>query len=201
MVIESVSDSQRLHLLAPGTRAASPRQRCSICCGKCAKRISHNIYYIYAEASTDEQARGWRGSLYNNQGWTYHDQGDYERALECFQKALKWQQEHGTARNIGIARWCVGRTLRSMQHTTEALALQQELLADWERSGEEQDGYIFEEIGECLFVLGRAAESLPYFAQAYALLSQDPWLVAHEKERLERLKQLGEESEEARHAQ
>jgi len=88
-----------------------------------------------------------------------------------------------------------------MQHTTQALALQQELLADWEKSGEEQDGYIFEEVAECLFVLGRAAESRPYFAQAYALLSQDPWLVAHEKERLERLKQLGEESEEARHAQ
>jgi tetratricopeptide (TPR) repeat protein len=44
----------------------------------------------YAEASTDERARGWCGSLYNNLGWTYHDQGDYERALECFQKALQF---------------------------------------------------------------------------------------------------------------
>ncbi len=45
----------------------------------------------YAEASTDERAGGWCGSLYNNLGWTYHDQGDYERALECFQKALQWR--------------------------------------------------------------------------------------------------------------
>ena len=64
-------------------------------------------------------------------------------------------------------------------------------------SEEEQDGYVFEEIAECLLILGRAAESQPYFAQAYALLSQDIWLVAQEKERLEHLKQLGEESDEA----
>jgi tetratricopeptide (TPR) repeat protein len=155
----------------------------------------------FAEASTDEQARGWCGSLFNNLGWTYHDHGEYERALECFQKALQWQKEHGTAREIRIACWCVGRTQRSLQHTTEALALQQELLAEWEKSKEEQDGYVFEEIAECLFALKRASESRPYFAQAYALLSQNPWLVAQEKERLQRLKQLGEESEEAGRSQ
>ena len=151
----------------------------------------------YAEASSDELARGWCGSLYNNLGWAYHDQGDYGRALDYFQQALAWQQEHGMAREVRIAQWCVGRALRSLQRTAEALALQQELLAAWEKSEEEQDGYVFEEMAECLLILGRPAESRPYFAQAYALLSQDIWLVAQEKDRLERLKQLGEESEEA----
>lgn len=150
-----------------------------------------------AETSTDEHARGWCGSLYNNLGWTYHDQGAYERALEYFQKALAWQQEHGTAREQRVARWCVGRTLRSLQRTAEALALQQELLAAWEESGEEQDGYVFEELAECLLVLSRAAESRLYFAQAYAKLRQDRWLAAQEHERLLRLKRLSEESEEA----
>lgn len=159
------------------------------------KRAWNRTALHYASASTDERARGWCGSLYNNLGWTYHDQGEYECALECFQKALQWQQEHGTARERQIARWCVGRTLRSLQHTTEALALQQELLAEWEQSKEEQDGYVFEEIAECLLVLGRASESRPYFAQAYALLSQDLWLMAQEEGRLHRLKQLGEEPE------
>jgi tetratricopeptide (TPR) repeat protein len=144
-----------------------------------------------AETSTDEQARGWCGSLYNNLGWTYHDQGAYERALEYFQKAQQWQQEHGTPRERRIARWCVGRTLRSLQRITEALALQQELLAEWEQSTEEQDGYVFEEMAECLLLLGRIAESQSYFAQAYAQLCQDRWLVAQESERLHRLKQLG----------
>lgn len=112
-----------------------------------------------ALASSDEQAHGRCGSLYNNLGWIYHDQGVYQRALEFFQQALAWQQEHGTARKGRIARWCVGRALRSLQRTAEALALQQELLAEWEKSEEEQEGYVFEEVGECLLILGRAAES------------------------------------------
>ena len=161
------------------------------------KTIWNQTALDYAEASPDELARGWCGSLYNNLGWTYHDQGAYDRALDYFQRALSWQQEHGTAREVRIAQWCVGRTLRSLQRTAEALALQQELLAAWEKSEEEQDGYVFEEIAECLLTLGRVAESRPYFAQAYAFLSRDIWLAAQEKERLERLKQLGEESEEA----
>lgn len=145
----------------------------------------------YAQASSDARARGWCGSLYNNLGWTYHEQGDYELALDYFQKALTWQQECEKVRESLIARWCVGRTLRSLQRTTEAFALQQELLAAWEQSGEKQDGYVFEEIAECLLALGRVAESRPYFVQAYTFLSQDIWLAAQEKERLGRLKQLG----------
>ncbi|HZR40974.1 MAG TPA: tetratricopeptide repeat protein [Ktedonobacteraceae bacterium] len=157
-------------------------------------KIAWNIKALqYAEEATDERAHAWCGSLYNNLGWTYHDQGEYERALEYFQKALQWQQAHGTAREIRIARWCIGRTLRSLQRTAEALALQQELLAEWEKSGEEQDGYVFEELAECLLILGRTSESQPYFAQAYDKLCQDPWLVAQEKERLHRLKQLSQE--------
>ncbi|HZO72955.1 MAG TPA: tetratricopeptide repeat protein [Ktedonobacteraceae bacterium] len=153
----------------------------------------NNIALQAAEAATDEKARHWCGSLYNNLGWTYHDQGEYERALHYFHKALQWQQEHGTARNRRIARWCVGRTLRSLQHTAEALALQQELLIAVEKSGEVQDGYIFEEIAECLLATGQVSESRAYFAQAHASLSQDPWLVAQEPARLQRLKQLGEQ--------
>lgn len=172
----------------------------AIVSGSFEEKITWNTTALHAAlASTDEQARGWCGSLYNNLGWVYHDQGEYERALEYFQQALQWQQENGKAREVRIARWCLGRVLRSLQRTTEALALQEELLAEWEKSEEEPDGYIFEEIAECLLVLGRTAESQPYFAQAYARLHhhQDIWLVAQdpEKERLERLKQLGEASD------
>lgn len=95
----------------------------------------------------------------------------------------------------------MGRALRSLQRTAEALALQQELLAEWEKSEEEQEGYVFEEVGECLLILGRAAESRAYFAQAYTLLSQDIWMVAQENERLQRLKQLSQESEEVSSSQ
>lgn len=152
----------------------------------------NNMALQVAEVSTDERARGWIGSLYNNMGWTYHDLGDYERALDLFQKALQFQQAQGKIREIRIARWCVGRVLRSLQRYQEALSIQQELYEEWTNSEEEQDGYVSEEIAECLLALGRVTESRPYFTEAYTLLSQNIWLVAEAPERLERLKQLGE---------
>jgi tetratricopeptide (TPR) repeat protein len=144
------------------------------------------------EQTSDARARTWGGSLYNNIGWTYHDQGQYEQALETFQKALAWQQTQGGTRPILIARWSVARTLRSLGRLDEALAMQQALLEDWKPLGGSA-GYPEEEAGECLLALGRAEEARPYFARAYAKLSQDPWLVAEEPARLARLKQLGEE--------
>src|SRR5258708_38314249 len=46
MACRSVSDSQSLRPLSPGARAASPRKKGTRCCGKCAKRIFHNTYYL-----------------------------------------------------------------------------------------------------------------------------------------------------------
>ncbi len=147
-----------------------------------------------AEASTDERARGWAGSLYNNMGWTYHDQGEYERALDLFQQAVQFSEAQGKPRDIRIARWCVARVLRSLQRYQEALSIQQELYKEWASSEEEQDGYVSEEIAECLLALGQATESRSHFTQAYTLLSRNIWLAAEAPERLERLKQLGEAS-------
>ncbi len=145
------------------------------------------------EQTSDTRAHKWGGSLYNNIGWSYHDQGQYEQALETFQKALEWQKARGDIRQILIAKWCIARALRSLGRLDEALAMQQALLEDWKPLGGSA-GYPEEEAGECLLALGRAEEARPYFAQAYAKLSQDPWLVAEEPARLARLKQLSEES-------
>jgi len=72
----------------------------------------------------------------------------------------------------------------------EALTLQQALAKEWAAAGE-PDGYVPEEIGECRLALGREGEARAYFAEAYALLSNDPWLAANEPERLRRLARLG----------
>jgi hypothetical protein len=80
--------------------------------------------------------------------------------------------------------------LRSLVRFDEALALQQGLLREFDALGE-QDGYVYEEIAECLSVLGREVEARAYFACAYETLSRDPWLVESEPERLERLRVLG----------
>ncbi len=145
------------------------------------------------EQTSDTRAGKWRGSLYNNIGWTYHGQGQYQQALEMFERALAARQAQGQQREILIAQWCVARALRSLGQVEEALHMQQALLDAYEQSGEQQDGYVYEELGECLLTMQRPEEARPYFALAHTTLSQDLWLVAEEPARLERLKQLGTE--------
>jgi hypothetical protein len=65
------------------------------------------------------------------------------------------------------------------------------LEAEIEREGREHDGYVSEEIGECLLLLGEKDKARPHFRQAYQLLSKDEWFVANETKRLARMKKLG----------
>jgi tetratricopeptide (TPR) repeat protein len=142
-----------------------------------------------AEKRADERARNWLGSLYNNIGWTYHDAGNFDEALAIFHKALEYRQKQGKTDTIRIAHWCIARTLRSLNRIDEALMIQQQLLAE-HRAGDGEDAYVYEELGECLH-LQNSSEAAPFFAKAYALLSQDEWLRQNEPGRLERLKLLG----------
>ena len=144
-----------------------------------------------AELSREERARNWLGSLYNNTGWSYHDMGEYALALAIFKKAEAWQQSKGRVNETRIARWCVARILRSLGRVDEALSKQLALSDEYE-AAKEKDGYVFEEIGECLLVLNRPEDARPYFYEAYELLVQDTWLAEKEPERLARLKKLGE---------
>jgi tetratricopeptide (TPR) repeat protein len=144
-----------------------------------------------AESSEQEKARDWLGSLYNNTGWSYHNLGNYAAALEIFEKAEAWQRSKGRVYETRIAQWCVARTLRSLGLVEEALSKQMALKHAWEADGVERDGFVFEEIGECLLLLGRAEEARRYFAKAYEILKNDSALVEGEPERLARLKSLG----------
>ncbi len=143
-----------------------------------------------AEKSEDKRAKLWLGSLYNNMGWSYHDKKEYEKALEMFEKALEWQKEHGNERSIGIAKWCIAKTYRSLGRVEEALKLQQKALQEAE--GVDSSGYIWEEIAECFWTLKDTDKARPFFKLAYEKLSKDPWMMANEKARMERMKELGE---------
>ena len=144
-----------------------------------------------AEASPDARAKEWLGALYNNTGWTYHDAGDYERALERFEKGLAWRVERNDPVTIRIAIWSVARALRSLGRTSEALDMQRALLAEHESAGT-KDGYVYEELAECLLILGKADDARPFFNLAYHELSKDAWLKENEADRLDRLQRFGE---------
>jgi tetratricopeptide (TPR) repeat protein len=139
----------------------------------------------YVERSTQKRARYWLGPLYNNIGWTYFEQGQLEQAIEAFQKAQFVREQQGKPKEIHIARWCVARALREMGKVEAALEIQRKL----EVEGME-DGFVYEEIGECLYALGESQEAAFYFQKAYELLSEIEW-VAMDTKRMERLKALG----------
>ena len=147
-----------------------------------------------AENSTDKRAQGWLGSLYNNIGWAYHDLQEYEQALAIFLKALDWRVAHEQVIETQIAKWCVARTQRSLGNIDQALGRQYDLEKELLAAGQAEDGYVFEEIAECLTLQDKPDEAAPYFLKAWTLLSQDIWLKQNEAERLDRLKKLGEQT-------
>lgn len=138
-----------------------------------------------AASSADKRAQRWKGSLLNNLGWTYHDAGDFDKALEKFVAAQKFREEAGDRKRERIARYAVARCYRSMKRHTEALEILEDLIKGPE------DGYVSEELGENLLAIGKKDEAKPHFKRAYELLSQDDWMKKNEAARLERLKQLG----------
>lgn len=144
-----------------------------------------------AESSADPRARRWRASLLNNLGWTYHDRGEFEAALAQFARAVVLRAETGKEPEWHIARWCVGRALRSLGRLSEALKIQEELLSQAGLPDQDEDGYVSEEVGECLLALGESEAARPHFARAHALLAADPHLARREPQRIARLRELG----------
>ena len=144
-----------------------------------------------AGASPDPDARGWRGSLWNNIGWARFEAGDLDGANAAFEAALAARRERGKPRETRVAEWCVARCLRALGRPADALAIHERLALESAASGEPEDGYGEEEAAECLLALGRGDEARPHFARAAELLGEDASLVEHEPDRIARLRRLG----------
>ena len=144
-----------------------------------------------AEASSDSKANGWLGSLHNNLGWTYFEMKQYDKALNLFKKDAVWYTEKGRTENTNIACWSAAKTLRVMGKTEEALEEQLRLLELYRKGEADEDGYVYEELAECYLIKNNAAEASKYAGLAYDILSKDIWMEANEKDRLNRLKELG----------
>jgi tetratricopeptide (TPR) repeat protein len=155
------------------------------------KQIEWNLKAAkIAEASGDPKARRWLSSLFNNIGWSYHDGGKFEEALESFRKAQSFFEKGKDPSAIRVAKWSVARALRSLKRYEEALKIQRALEKEF-KSIQSKDGYVFEELGELLLATGKDKEAKPYFAAAYEELSKDAWLSESEPGRISRLKVLG----------
>ena len=144
-----------------------------------------------AENSKEERAKNWLGPLYNNTAWNYHDNKDYDKALEIFEKNVIWHTKKESKQELVIAKWSVARTLRSLNKIKEAIRIQKDLIDEIKEKNLEEDGYVYEELGELYLLKGKIEKAKKYFGFAYDLLSKDIWLAENEKERITRLKELG----------
>ncbi len=144
-----------------------------------------------AEAASDPKAKGWLGALYNNIGWTYHDMEKYDVALKYFEKDLKWYEDRSLVNQARIARWSIAKMHRLLGDPATAFEEQKTLQAEMGAAAVDDDGYVFEELGECSIALERD-ESVwkPYIQRAYDILSKDAWSVSQEPNKHARLKEL-----------
>ncbi|MEP7360822.1 MAG: tetratricopeptide repeat protein [Chloroflexota bacterium] len=113
-----------------------------------------------AAGADDPRARDWRASLLNNLGWTLFDRGDFVDALALFEDALAARLEQGKVREIQIARWCVGRTLRALGRYEQARAIQESLAAEHAAAGT-ADPYVKEELTELESALKAGSQPSP----------------------------------------
>ena len=143
-----------------------------------------------AEKSLDVRGNRMCGSIQGSLGWNYFEQKRYQEALFMFQKALEYSEQLGDPVKIRTAKWPVAKVLRVIQHTEEALEMQRALFEEYQAEGK-RNGYVYEEIAECLHVMGQEQEAQEWFAAAYAELSKDP-RVARDQNRMSRLKDLGQ---------
>ena len=150
----------------------------------------------YAEKSSNPAAQKWLGSLYNNLGWGYFDLEDYAAALAAHRQGETFFASRDEPVRLRIARWSVAKQLRFLDRCAEALQINVALEQEWREAGE-QDGYVYEELGECLYAQGKTNQARAQFARAHALLSADSWLVKNEPDRLARLERLAGETPDA----
>jgi len=160
-----------------------------------AERHAWNLKALeMAEESADERAQGWKGSLYNNIGYFYMEEGKFAGAMDLFEKLLNYTTEKGDEDFASTARWFIARVQRLMGDITAALAGQLAL----EKAGEaadKPDAYVFEELGEIYLALEEDEPRRKYFGMAYKLFQSDAqynYIVKYEAERLDRIKELSE---------
>jgi tetratricopeptide (TPR) repeat protein len=143
-----------------------------------------------ATQSPIPKTKRWLGGLYSTLGWKLFDARKFEKSLEVFQKSLRHLKAQGTPREAFVAQWSIGKVLRAIGQTEEALTIQKSLLAELGIGGE-RDGRLYEELAECLQTLKRTDEAQLYFELAYRELSNDQWNADNQPVKLKRMKDLG----------
>jgi tetratricopeptide (TPR) repeat protein len=145
-----------------------------------------------ALADEGVDASYWRGPLLNNLGWEYYEAGEYARALDAFERALaaREQQPENVAA-IELARYAVGKTLRTLGRAEQAIPLLERSVA-WAADTNAPDGWFHEELAEEYAEVGRLDDAREQARRAIPLLQEADPTFAGDEARRARLVELAD---------
>jgi tetratricopeptide (TPR) repeat protein len=145
-------------------------------------------------AETHEGASYWVGPLQNNLGWEHYEQGEYEPALAAFQAALvARERDPDNADGIELAMYAVGKTLRALGRSAEAVPLLERAVASAAQRGHE-DGWYHEELAGEYATVGRADDAREQARLAIPLLERDDPSFQEDAQRHGRLADLASDT-------
>ena len=143
-------------------------------------------------AEKSEAAAYWLGPLLNNLGWHYFEDGRLDAALDVFERALRERERRPEdAAAIEIARFAVGKALRALGRSSEAVPLLERAVA-WAEHSRASDGWFHEELAEEYAAVGRAADAREQALLAIPLLEDADPSFADDAERSSRLRALAD---------
>jgi tetratricopeptide (TPR) repeat protein len=141
-------------------------------------------------AETYDDAAYWAGPLLNNLGWEHYEAGELERALDAFERALRAREREPEKREpIEIARYAVGRTLRRLGRSDDAIPLLEQAVAGATDAGA-PDGWFHEELALEYDVVGRDEDAREQAGLAIPLLEEADPSFADDADRSGRLRAL-----------
>ena len=132
----------------------------------------------------------WAGPLLNNLGWEQYESGEIEAALDAFRRALEARErEPDKPEPIALARYAVGKALRGLGRSEEAIPL---LLraTTWATEQGTPDGWYHEELALEYEAVGRLDEAREQAALALPLLEEADATFRDDAERSSRLRAL-----------
>lgn len=150
-----------------------------------AGKVEWNLKGI-EEIEKTHAERGWLPAFYNNLGEAYAEEADYEKALKAFQNLAAIDSRHGRSPDMYTQK-DIAKMLRKLGRTHEAMEIIKPIYDQLDQK-KQPDGWIDEEMAECLLAENKSAEARPLFRRAYDALRTDPWVLKNDPAKLVRLK-------------
>jgi tetratricopeptide (TPR) repeat protein len=150
----------------------------------------HDVAIEFCEAHVaDERMRRWLSTLYINVGDKYEALGRFAEGIDSVNEGIDVAEKLGLTTKVLRARCLLARL-----HRLDDRLAQAKTMIESVRNAGFAEGWVHEELAECLQAAGKPADAAREFRRAHELFSKDPWYPPTRMERLARIKRLAGEA-------